>query len=89
MNGDISFCNLFLPVSPFPPLLLLPPTHSAWYFSSGQVLSATQDAVEESYDPEYLVVDVRGQLETRQVHFVADDSYLGECWTWGGGAGGK
>ncbi|XP_066469779.1 integrin alpha-5 isoform X2 [Tiliqua scincoides] len=47
------------------------------YYWQGQVISATQDAIEESYDPEYLVVDVRGQLETRQVHYVADDSYLG------------
>ncbi|XP_003224482.1 integrin alpha-5 [Anolis carolinensis] len=47
------------------------------YFWQGQVLSATQDAIENSYDPEYLVLDVRGQLETRQTHQNADDSYLG------------
>ncbi|KAM6471354.1 integrin alpha-5 isoform 2-T2 [Liasis olivaceus] len=47
------------------------------YFWQGQVLSATQDAIEESYDPEYLIVVVRGQLETRQAHIKADDSYLG------------
>uniref|UniRef100_A0A8D0DJ81 Integrin subunit alpha 5 n=1 Tax=Salvator merianae TaxID=96440 RepID=A0A8D0DJ81_SALMN len=47
------------------------------YFWQGQVLSATQDAIEESYDPNYLVLDVRGQLETRQANINADDSYLG------------
>ncbi|XP_042305701.1 LOW QUALITY PROTEIN: integrin alpha-5 [Sceloporus undulatus] len=47
------------------------------YFWQGQVLSATQDAIEEVYDPEYLVLVVKGQLETRQTHLNADDSYLG------------
>ncbi|KAH0628992.1 hypothetical protein JD844_010698, partial [Phrynosoma platyrhinos] len=47
------------------------------YFWQGQVLSATQDAIEEVYDPEYLVLQVKGQLETRQTHLNADDSYLG------------
>ncbi|XP_061470570.1 integrin alpha-5 isoform X2 [Rhineura floridana] len=47
------------------------------YFWQGQVLSATQDAIEESYNPEYLVLVVRGQLETRQANINADDSYLG------------
>ncbi|XP_072847340.2 integrin alpha-5 [Pogona vitticeps] len=47
------------------------------YFWQGQVLSATQDAIEESYYPEYLILVVKGQLETRQAHINADDSYLG------------
>ncbi|XP_053157201.1 integrin alpha-5 [Hemicordylus capensis] len=47
------------------------------YFWQGQVISATQDAIQESYDPNYLVLVVRGQLQTRQVHSNADDSYLG------------
>ncbi|XP_060619015.2 integrin alpha-5 [Anolis sagrei] len=47
------------------------------YFWQGQVLSATQEAIQNVYDPEYLVLDVRGQLETRQTHLNADDSYLG------------
>nr|XP_056705470.1 integrin alpha-5 [Euleptes europaea] len=48
------------------------------YFWQGQVLSATQDAIEESYDPGYLVLVVQGQLATRSdPHFSADDSYLG------------
>ncbi|KAF7240264.1 Integrin alpha-5, partial [Varanus komodoensis] len=47
------------------------------YFWQGQVLSATQDAIEQSYDPEYLILEVKGKLETRQSHINADDSYLG------------
>uniref|UniRef100_A0ACB8END2 Uncharacterized protein n=1 Tax=Sphaerodactylus townsendi TaxID=933632 RepID=A0ACB8END2_9SAUR len=48
------------------------------YFWQGQVLSATQDAIEESYDPGYLVLVVQGQLATRSdPNFSADDSYLG------------
>ncbi|XP_070791095.1 integrin alpha-5 [Pituophis catenifer annectens] len=47
------------------------------YFWQGQVLSATQEAIEESYDPEYLIVVVREELKTQQAHIKADDSYLG------------
>ncbi|XP_058026182.1 integrin alpha-5 isoform X2 [Ahaetulla prasina] len=47
------------------------------YFWQGQVISATQEAIEESYDPEYLIVVVREELKTHQAHIKADDSYLG------------
>ncbi|XP_062975323.1 integrin alpha-5 isoform X2 [Elgaria multicarinata webbii] len=48
------------------------------YYWQGQVLSATQDAIKKSYDPEYLILEVKGQLETRQSpSSYADDSYFG------------
>ncbi|XP_032066195.1 integrin alpha-5 [Thamnophis elegans] len=47
------------------------------YFWQGQVFSATQEAIEESYDPEYFIVVVREELKTHQAHIKADDSYLG------------
>ncbi|XP_077779873.1 integrin alpha-5 isoform X1 [Podarcis muralis] len=47
------------------------------YYWQGQVLSAAQDAIVEVYDPNYLVLEARGQLKTGQANFKADDSYLG------------
>ncbi|XP_026529587.1 integrin alpha-5 [Notechis scutatus] len=47
------------------------------YFWQGQVFSATQEAIEESYEPEFLNVVVREELKTQQAHIKADDSYLG------------
>ncbi|KAG8129663.1 hypothetical protein E2320_016349, partial [Naja naja] len=47
------------------------------YFWQGQVFSATQEAIEKSYDPEYLIVVVKEELKTHQAHIKADDSYLG------------
>uniref|UniRef100_A0A7N4PH06 Integrin subunit alpha 5 n=1 Tax=Sarcophilus harrisii TaxID=9305 RepID=A0A7N4PH06_SARHA len=44
---------------------------------SGQILSATQEQIAESYYPEYLITEVRGQLQTRQASSTYDDSYLG------------
>ncbi|XP_021507764.2 integrin alpha-5 isoform X1 [Meriones unguiculatus] len=47
------------------------------YFWQGQILSATQEQISESYYPEYLINPVQGQLQTRQASSVYDDSYLG------------
>ncbi|XP_074081829.1 integrin alpha-5 isoform X2 [Macrotis lagotis] len=47
------------------------------YYWQGQILSATQEQIEESYYPEYLITEVRGQLQTRQASSTYDDSYLG------------
>ncbi|XP_042555010.1 integrin alpha-5 [Dipodomys spectabilis] len=47
------------------------------YFWQGQILSATQEQIAESYYPEYLINLVQGQLQTRQASSVYDDSYLG------------
>uniref|UniRef100_A0A2K5KLJ1 Integrin alpha-5 n=1 Tax=Cercocebus atys TaxID=9531 RepID=A0A2K5KLJ1_CERAT len=44
----------------------------------GQILSATQEQIAESYYPEYLINLVQGQLQTRQASSIYDDSYLGE-----------
>ena len=46
--------------------------------SPGQILSATQEQIAESYYPGYLINPVRGQLQTRQASSIYDDSYLGE-----------
>uniref|UniRef100_A0A4X1WA00 Uncharacterized protein n=1 Tax=Sus scrofa TaxID=9823 RepID=A0A4X1WA00_PIG len=48
------------------------------YFWQGQILSATQEQISESYYPEYLINPVQGQLQTRQASSIYDDSYLGE-----------
>uniref|UniRef100_A0A452U3R1 Integrin subunit alpha 5 n=1 Tax=Ursus maritimus TaxID=29073 RepID=A0A452U3R1_URSMA len=48
------------------------------YFWQGQILSATQEQIAESYYPEYLINLVQGQLQTRQASSIYDDSYLGE-----------
>ncbi|XP_065790313.1 integrin alpha-5 [Muntiacus reevesi] len=47
------------------------------YFWQGQILSATQEQIAESYYPGYLINPVRGQLQTRQASSIYDDSYLG------------
>ncbi|VTJ53709.1 integrin alpha-5 [Marmota monax] len=47
------------------------------YFWQGQILSATQQQIAESYYPEYLINLVQGQLQTRQASSIYDDSYLG------------
>ncbi|XP_051819509.1 integrin alpha-5 [Antechinus flavipes] len=47
------------------------------YYWQGQILSATQEQIAESYYPEYLITEVRGQLQTRQASSTYDDSYLG------------
>ncbi|XP_040835955.1 integrin alpha-5 isoform X1 [Ochotona curzoniae] len=47
------------------------------YFWQGQILSATQEQIAESYYPEYLINLVQGQLQTRQADSMYDDSYLG------------
>uniref|UniRef100_A0A8D0GWP7 Integrin subunit alpha 5 n=1 Tax=Sphenodon punctatus TaxID=8508 RepID=A0A8D0GWP7_SPHPU len=46
--------------------------------SPGQVLSATQAQIQDSYYPEYFILEIRGQLQTRQTQGHYDDSYLGE-----------
>uniref|UniRef100_A0A8D0TV05 Integrin alpha-5 n=1 Tax=Sus scrofa TaxID=9823 RepID=A0A8D0TV05_PIG len=46
--------------------------------NQGQILSATQEQISESYYPEYLINPVQGQLQTRQASSIYDDSYLGE-----------
>lgn len=72
-----------LPSHPLPPRCLpsLPsPTLSISSSSPspGQILSATQEQIAESYYPEYLINLVQGQLQTRQASSMYDDSYLGE-----------
>ncbi|XP_004637988.1 integrin alpha-5 isoform X1 [Octodon degus] len=47
------------------------------YFWQGQILSATQEQIAESYYPEYLINLVQGQLQTRQASSIYDDSYMG------------
>ncbi|XP_006883991.1 PREDICTED: integrin alpha-5 [Elephantulus edwardii] len=47
------------------------------YFWQGQILSATQEQIADSYYPEYLINLVQGQLQTRQASSIYDDSYLG------------
>lgn len=64
------------PGSPF--LLPLPPAIPSSSPSPGQILSATQEQISESYYPEYLINPVQGQLQTRQASSIYDDSYLGE-----------
>lgn len=64
-------------MSPFlpPP----PPSILSSSPSPGQILSATQEQIAESYYPEYFINLVQGQLQTRQASSIYDDSYLGEC----------
>ncbi|XP_064408383.1 integrin alpha-5 [Latimeria chalumnae] len=47
------------------------------YFWQGQVISAGQESIVKSYYPEYFILDVPGQIQTRQVMGTYDDSYLG------------
>ncbi|XP_068123259.1 integrin alpha-5 isoform X2 [Hyperolius riggenbachi] len=50
------------------------------YFWQGQVFTATQDAIQQSYYPEYFILEVKGQMQTRQSWSTTenyDDSYLG------------
>lgn len=47
------------------------------YYWQGQVFSATQEQIAESYYPEYMINQVQGQLQTRQAIPFYDDSYLG------------
>ncbi|KAL7989912.1 hypothetical protein Chor_012578 [Crotalus horridus] len=62
---------------------------SAEFTKAGRVLLGGpgsyfwQEAIEESYDPEYLIVVVKGELKTHQTHLKADDSYLGYSVTVG------
>lgn len=65
------------PSAPLPRHLLLRPPNSSCP-SPGQILSATQEQIAESYYPEYLINLVQGQLQTRQASSIYDDSYLGE-----------
>lgn len=63
-----------MPHSLPPPPLAIPSLSP----SPGQILSATQEQIAESYYPGYLINPVRGQLQTRQASSIYDDSYLGE-----------
>ncbi|XP_063284482.1 integrin alpha-5 [Pelobates fuscus] len=47
------------------------------YFWQGQVITATQDEIIDSYYPEYFILEIKGQMKTRQAHIAYDDSYLG------------
>uniref|UniRef100_A0A8C5M591 Integrin subunit alpha 5 n=1 Tax=Leptobrachium leishanense TaxID=445787 RepID=A0A8C5M591_9ANUR len=47
------------------------------YFWQGQVITATQDEIKDSFYPEYFILEVKGQMKTRQAHIAYDDSYLG------------
>lgn len=74
---------------PVPPSLPPPPPAiPSLSPSPGQILSATQEQIAESYYPGYLINPVRGQLQTRQASSIYDDSYLGEGANRVGAAGG-
>ncbi|XP_077339908.1 integrin alpha-5 [Lithobates pipiens] len=47
------------------------------YFWQGQVITATQDDIRKYYYPEYFILEIKGQMHTRQAHGSYDDSYLG------------
>lgn len=47
------------------------------YFWQGQVITATEDEIQKSYYPEYFILEIKGQMHTRQAHGSYDDSYLG------------
>ncbi|KAM9319904.1 integrin alpha-5 [Gastrophryne carolinensis] len=47
------------------------------YYWQGQVITATQDEIQTSYYPDYFILDIKGQMHTRQAHSSFDDSYLG------------
>lgn len=71
------FCNATPPSPTALPHLLLCASNPLSP-SPGQILSATQEQIAESYYPEYLINLVQGQLQTRQASSIYDDSYLGE-----------
>ncbi|XP_053564244.1 integrin alpha-5 [Bombina bombina] len=47
------------------------------YFWQGQVITAAQDDIKDSYFSEYFITEIRGQMQTRQADMSYDDSYLG------------
>ncbi|MEE6472011.1 hypothetical protein FKM82_009436 [Ascaphus truei] len=47
------------------------------YFWQGQVITATQDEIQKSFYPEYFILEIKGQMQTRQASGTYDDSYLG------------
>ncbi|KAM8975256.1 integrin alpha-5 [Pelodytes ibericus] len=47
------------------------------YFWQGQVITATPADIKDSFYPEYFILDIKGQQQTRQVQSSYDDSYLG------------
>nr|AAI70233.1 Integrin alpha5 subunit [Xenopus laevis] len=47
------------------------------YFWQGQVITATQDEIQEAYYPEYFVLEYKKQMQTRQAASSYDDSYFG------------
>ncbi|XP_069509319.1 integrin alpha-5 [Ambystoma mexicanum] len=47
------------------------------YFWQGQVITATQGQIQESFYPQYFILDIAGQMKTQQVDGTYDDSYLG------------
>ncbi|KAM4795179.1 integrin alpha-5 [Rhinophrynus dorsalis] len=47
------------------------------YYWQGKVITAAQDDIRMDYYPEYFVLEIRGQMQTRQAAATYDDSYLG------------
>ncbi|MBN3297644.1 ITA5 protein, partial [Amia calva] len=47
------------------------------YFWQGQLISATKEEIVKAYYPQYFVLPVHGQIQTRQAQGSYDDSYLG------------
>ncbi|XP_053311935.1 integrin alpha-5 [Spea bombifrons] len=47
------------------------------YYWQGQVITATQEEIKDSFYPEYFVLEIKGQMQTRQAHSTHDDSYMG------------
>ncbi|KAJ1159713.1 hypothetical protein NDU88_000218 [Pleurodeles waltl] len=47
------------------------------YYWQGQVITATQGQIQDSFFPEYFILEIKGQMQTRQRAGKYDDSYLG------------
>ncbi|XP_075055341.1 integrin alpha-5 [Mixophyes fleayi] len=47
------------------------------YFWQGQVITATQQDIKDSFYPEYFILEIKGQMKTSQAQSNFDDSYLG------------
>lgn len=47
------------------------------YYWQGQVFTATPDDIQKDFYAEYFVLEIKGQMQTRQVYQTYDDSYMG------------
>ncbi|CAJ0959150.1 unnamed protein product [Ranitomeya imitator] len=53
------------------------------YFWQGQVFAATPADIEKDFYSEYFILEIKGQMQTRQVYQTYDDSYMGYSVTVG------